>query len=71
MTRRLLAVFVGLTLLVLLVHDLPLAGHLRAVERDRLITSLERDAFTFAGLAEEDLGGRAACLHADCGWSRL
>ncbi len=55
MTRRLLAVFVGLTLLVLLVHDLPLAGHLRAVERDRLVTSLERDAFTFAGLAEEDL----------------
>jgi signal transduction histidine kinase len=54
-TRRLLAVFVGLTLLVLAVHDLPLAAHLRDVERDRLVTSLERDAFTLAGIAEEDI----------------
>jgi signal transduction histidine kinase len=55
MRRRLLAVFVGLTLLVLAVHDIPLAIHLRAVERDRLATSLERDAFTLAGLAEENI----------------
>lgn len=55
MIRRLLAVIVGLTLLVLIVHDVPLASHLRAVERDRLTTSLERDAFTLAGLVEERL----------------
>jgi signal transduction histidine kinase len=55
MIRRFLAVIVGLTLLVLIVHDVPLASHLRAVERDRLTTSLERDAFTLAGLAEERL----------------
>ncbi len=55
MTRRLLAVFVGLTLLVLLVHDVPLVAHLRSVERDRVTTSMERDAFTLAGLTEEDI----------------
>lgn len=55
MRRRLLALSVGLTLLVLAVHDIPLAVHLRAVERDRLATSLERDAFTLAGLAEENI----------------
>jgi signal transduction histidine kinase len=66
MTKRLVALFVGLTLVVLLVHDLPLIAHLREVERDRLITALERDAFTLAGLAEEDL----EALEADRGGDR-
>ena len=60
MTRRLLAVFVGLTLLVLLVHDIPLAAHLRSVERDRVTTSMERDAFTLAGLTEEAIEAAAS-----------
>jgi signal transduction histidine kinase len=55
MSKRFLLAIVGLTMLVLAVHDLPLAGYLRAVERDRLITSLERDAFTIAGVASENL----------------
>ena len=55
MSRRFLLAIVGLTMLVLAVHDIPLAGYLRAVERDRLITSLERDAFTIAGVASENL----------------
>ncbi len=55
MSRRFLLAIVGLTMLVLAVHDFPLAGYLRAVERDRLITSLERDAFTIAGVASENL----------------
>ena len=55
MTRRLLSAFLGLTLLVLLVHDIPLVAHLHDVERDRLTTSLERDAFTLAGLAEKGM----------------
>ncbi len=60
MSRRFLLAIVGLTMLVLAVHDLPLAGYLRAVERDRLITSLERDAFTIAGVASENLEPAAA-----------
>jgi signal transduction histidine kinase len=46
---------VGVVALVLAVHDVPLARHLERVERDRLTTSLERDAFILAGQAEESL----------------
>ena len=49
---RLVAVLVGVTLMVLVVHDLPLARHLEQVERERLVTALERDAFTLAGRME-------------------
>jgi signal transduction histidine kinase len=52
---RLVAVFVGITLVVLAAHDIPLAAHLQRVERDAIITELERDAFTIAGRAEESL----------------
>ncbi len=45
----------GLTLLVLLVQDIPLGFYLRQVENDRLVTSLERDAFVLGGRAEEVL----------------
>lgn len=55
MRWRLVAVFVGIVVAVLAAHDLPLAVHLRQVERDRLVTALERDAFTIAGRAEEAL----------------
>jgi len=51
----LVAVFVAITIVVLAAHDIPLAAHLRAVERDRLVTGLERDAFVIAGRAEEML----------------
>ncbi len=50
-----MAVFVTITIVVLAAHDIPLAGHLRTVERDRLVTGLERDAFVIAGRAEETL----------------
>jgi signal transduction histidine kinase len=59
--NRLLLLLVGVVALVLAVHDIPLAGHLERVERDRLVTRLERDAFILAGRAEEALeGGTAA-----------
>ena len=59
MKSRLVASMVGLTVLVLAVHDVPLVSHLRRVERDRVTTELERDAFTIAGRSEmllQDLG---------------
>ena len=40
---------VGLVGVVLIAHDVPLASHLREIERDRLTTSIERDAFTIGG----------------------
>lgn len=55
MKIRLIAVLVGVVVLVLAVQDIPLAFHLRSVERDRLVTQLERDAFVLAGRVEEVL----------------
>jgi hypothetical protein len=55
MRNRLLLVMVGLVALLLAVHDIPLAPYLERVERDRLVTSLERDAFIIAGQSEEAL----------------
>jgi len=52
---RLVAVLVGFTALVLLVQNIPLAYYLRTVEHDRIITALQRDAFTLAGLSVEAL----------------
>jgi signal transduction histidine kinase len=48
---RLAAVLVGFTALVLLVQNIPLAAYLRTVERDSIITALQRDAFTLAGFS--------------------
>ncbi len=55
MKWRLVAVFVGITVVVLAAHDIPLARYLEAVERDRIVTGIERDAFTIAGRAEDAL----------------
>jgi signal transduction histidine kinase len=55
MRNRLLLVMVGVVAVVLAVHDIPLARHLERVERDRLTTGLERDAFILAGRSEEAL----------------
>ncbi|HSJ91531.1 MAG TPA: HAMP domain-containing protein, partial [Ilumatobacter sp.] len=61
MRNRLLLVMVGVVALVLAIHDIPLANHLERVERDRIVTKYERDAFILAGRMEEALeGGTAA-----------
>jgi len=49
MRWRLALVLVGFTALVLLVQNIPLATYLRTVERESIITRLQRDAFTMAG----------------------
>ena len=46
-----LGALLGLTIVVLLVHDIPLASYLKSVENDRIITSLERDGFVLVGLS--------------------
>nr|WP_241732436.1 ATP-binding protein [Galbitalea soli] len=50
-----MAVLMAVTLLVLLVQDIPLSTYLRQSEQDRITTSLERDAFLLAGRGEQAL----------------
>ena len=52
MKWRLVAALLGLTVVVLLAHDLPLINYLRTVEKERVTTVLERDSFIIAGRAE-------------------
>ena len=47
---------VGLVLVVLFTHDIPLARHLKEIERDRLITSIQRDAYTISNQVSPFMG---------------
>lgn len=49
-----------MTLLVLLVQDVPLGFYLERVEHERITTALERDAFVIAGQSEEALESESA-----------
>lgn len=64
MRWRLAAALVGIVALVLAVQDVPLAFHLERVERDRLETGLERDAYVLAGRAEDVLEGSTSARQA-------
>ncbi len=55
MRRLLLASFLGIVLVALAISSVPFAFFIQTVERERLITTLERDAFVIAGKAEEAL----------------
>jgi signal transduction histidine kinase len=55
MKWRFIAALMSVTLLVLLVQDIPLGYYLQQVEHERIITSLERDAFVLAGRSEQAL----------------
>lgn len=57
MKWRLMLAMVGVVAMVLLAHDIPLADHLREVEKERLLAGLERDAFMLAGVSENLLSG--------------
>ena len=60
MRWRLICAFMAITLLVVLVQDIPLGSYLVRVERDRLATSLERDAFLLSGRAHHLLEAGAS-----------
>lgn len=64
MKWRFTAVLMIVALLVVLVQDIPLSNQLRVVERDRIITALERDAFVLAGRSEESLEANTSTDHA-------
>jgi len=52
---RILAAFIGLVTIVLLVEDIPIANYLKTVERDRILKTLQRDAFIIAAKSEEEV----------------
>jgi signal transduction histidine kinase len=54
--NRLLIALVGLVLVVLVTHDIPLTQHLKEIERDRLITSIQRDAYTISNQVSPYMG---------------
>ena len=59
MKWRLLLAFTGLLTMVLVAQDVPLFNYLRDVETERLLASLERDAFVLAGASEDLLSNES------------
>jgi signal transduction histidine kinase len=57
--KRLVVALMGVAAVMLLVFGIPLASFVAKVERERLITALERDAFILAGHAKETLNTSA------------
>ncbi|MEY3655789.1 MAG: hypothetical protein RL114_147 [Actinomycetota bacterium] len=55
MRIRLIAALVGVAAVILLVFGVPLTSFVAKVERERLVTAMERDAFILAGHAKETL----------------
>jgi signal transduction histidine kinase len=56
---RLIAAFVGVTIVILAAQDIPLARYLRTVETDRVVAGVERDAFILGGTSEDALSGES------------
>jgi signal transduction histidine kinase len=54
---RLIAAFVGVTIIILAAQDIPLARYLRTVETERELAKVQRDAFILAGTSEDALSG--------------
>ena len=57
MRWRLIAAFVGVTIIILAAQDIPLARYLRNVETERELAKVQRDAFILAGTSEDALSG--------------
>ena len=62
MRFRLIGALVTVAVLILLVFSIPLASFVAQVERERLVTALERDAFVLAGHAKETLNTTAGSV---------
>lgn len=71
MRRRLILAVVGLVAIILVVHDVPLRNHLTRVERDRVVTALERDAFILAAKSQRLLVAADPATAATAGGTSL
>ena len=55
MRWRLIAAFVGVTIVILAAQNIPLARYLRTVESERVLAGVQRDAFILGGASEDAL----------------
>ena len=62
MKTRLVGALLTVATLILVVFSIPLASFVAKVERERLVTALERDAFILAGHAKETLNTTAGAV---------
>nr|MSZ96012.1 hypothetical protein [Actinomycetota bacterium] len=62
MKSRLVGALLTVATLILVVFSIPLASFVAKVERERLVTALERDAFILAGHAKETLNTTAGAV---------
>ncbi len=62
MRSRLIGALVSVSVLILFVFSIPLVSFVARVERERLVTALERDAFVLAGHAKETLNTTAGAV---------
>ena len=62
MKIRIVGALVSVAFLILVVFSIPLASFVATVERERLVTALERDAFMLAGHAKETLNTTAGAV---------
>ena len=49
MRWRLIAAFVGVTIVILAAQNIPLARYLKTVETERMVAGIQRDAFILGG----------------------
>jgi methyl-accepting chemotaxis protein len=52
---RLIAAFVGVTIVILAAQNIPLARYVRTVETERVVAGIQRDAFILGGASEDAL----------------
>ena len=55
MRWRLIAAFVGVTIVILAAQNIPLARYLKTVETERMVAGIQRDAFILGGASEDAL----------------
>jgi signal transduction histidine kinase len=62
---RLIAAFVGVTIVILAAQNIPLARYLKTVETERMVAGIQRDAFILGGASEDALSAGNPQAQAD------
>ncbi len=65
MRWRLIAAFVGVTIVILAAQNIPLARYLKTVETERMVAGIQRDAFILGGASEDALAANDRQAQAD------
>ena len=65
MRWRLIAAFVGVTIVILAAQNIPLARYLKTVETERMVAGIHPDAFILGGASEDALAAGNPQAQAD------